>query len=352
MKEKYNLYKRPHSGEMCMLCLCVRFFLFTACMTFLGCKTWQSCPQWLGIGLWDKHAKFRTISLCLWGLPESNLPVPHPRAWTSARVRGGGQQAGGMSALQPETNKTGETQRTPSLYPAQQELSKLNRLKLLHRGSSWVPRAQLSALTTIWPLRCKGNWCRRTRPRVAAAGSRFPGPRHLGAACIAVRLRPWDSSWQPIPGTPLRNKDKACTPFPGCRLQGTQQLCSLYTKYPPDQQDWASIWPEGLFGCHSILSDKETGIQCLKPFMNFKKCICWISEGKKTYFIQVKESLCISQSFFMVLGCSSNFPREEGMSVMIRAADSLKKMTIKILINIMIKINPTKIMGFQTQHWH
>lgn len=41
----------------------------------------------------------------------------------------------------------------------------------------------------------------------------------------------------------------------------------------------------------------------------------------------------------MVLGCSPNFPREEGMSVMIRAADSLKKMTIKILINILININ-------------
>ena len=160
---------------------CVRvsdffFFLFTACMIFLGCKTWQSCPQWLGIELWDKHAKFRTISLCLWGLPESNLPVPHPRAWTSARVGGGGRGAGewGMPALQPETNKTGETQRTPSLYPAQQELSKLNILKLLHRGSSWVSRAQLSALTTIWPLRCKCDWCRRARPRVAAgaAGSK------------------------------------------------------------------------------------------------------------------------------------------------------------------------------------
>lgn len=338
MEEKYNLYKRPHSGEICMLCPCVRFFffLFTACMIFLGCKTWQSCPQWLGIELWDKHAKFRTISQCLWGLPESNLPVPHPRAWTSARVGGGGRGAGerGMPALQPETNKTGETQRTPSLYPAQQELSKLNILKLLHRGSSWVSRAQLSALTTIWPLRCKCDWCRRARPRVAT--------------CIAVCLGPWDSSWQPIPDTPLRNKDKARTPFPGCRLQGTQQLCSLDTKYPPDQQDWASIWPEGLCRRHSILSDKETGIQCFKPFMNFKKFIYWITEGKNTYFIQVKESLCISQSFFMVLGCSPNFPREEGMSVMIRAADStysLKKMTIKIPINIMIMINPNQDNG-------
>ena len=47
----------------------------------------------------------------------------------------------------------------------------------------------------------------------------------------------------------------------------------------------------------------------------------------------------------MVLGRSPNFPREEGMSVMIRAADSLKKMTIKILINIMIKINPNQDNG-------
>lgn len=50
----------------------------------------------------------------------------------------------------------------------------------------------------------------------------------------------------------------------------------------------------------------------------------------------------------MVLGCSPNFPREEGMSVMIRAADStysLKKVTIKILINIMIKINPNQDNG-------
>ena len=215
-----------------MFCLCVRFFFIYRLHDIFRLQNLAKLST--VAGYWTLR---QTCQI------QNHLPVPlgasrvKPASSTSQGLNlgqgeGRGQQAGGMSALQPETNKTGETQRTPSLYPAQQELSKLNILKLLHRGSSWVPRAQLSALTTIWPLRCKGNWCRRTRPRVAAAGSRFPGPRHLGAACITVRLRPWDSSWQPIPGTPVRNKDKACTPFPGYRLQGTQQLCSLYTKYP------------------------------------------------------------------------------------------------------------------------